>query len=125
MNDAVTKILALADAYRDQPYPFHAEARQALQDELVRLFTPLTDAQIENMAMDDVGLIIDDDSPFCDSDIMEVFELVRNTEKAHGITGKKTAPAERTVQEPTRFDMDMDGSMEPSEFGRWVRYEDI
>ena len=24
----------------------------------------------------------------------------------------------------TRFDLDMDGSMEPSEHGRWVRYED-
>ena len=34
-----------------------------------------------------------------------------------------TQPA--PVQEPTRFDLDMDGSMEPSEFGKWVRYEDI
>ena len=25
----------------------------------------------------------------------------------------------------TRFDMDMDGSMEPSEHGQWVRYEDV
>jgi hypothetical protein len=25
----------------------------------------------------------------------------------------------------TRFDLDMDGSMEPSENGRWVRYEDV
>jgi uncharacterized protein YecT (DUF1311 family) len=24
----------------------------------------------------------------------------------------------------TRFDLDMDGSMEPSEHGPWVRYED-
>ena len=24
----------------------------------------------------------------------------------------------------TRFDLDMDGSMEPSKHGRWVRYED-
>lgn len=24
-----------------------------------------------------------------------------------------------------RFDLDMDGSMEPSENGRWVRYEDV
>ena len=34
-----------------------------------------------------------------------------------------TQPA--PVQEPTRFDLDMDGSMMPSESGRWVRYEDI
>lgn len=26
--------------------------------------------------------------------------------------------------EITRFDIDMDGSMEPSEHGQWVRYED-
>jgi hypothetical protein len=25
----------------------------------------------------------------------------------------------------TRFDLDMDGSMEPSEHGRWVRHEDL
>ena len=25
----------------------------------------------------------------------------------------------------TRFDLDMDGSMEPSEHGSWVRYEDV
>jgi len=28
-------------------------------------------------------------------------------------------------EEITRFDMDMDGSMEPSKHGRWVRYEDV
>jgi hypothetical protein len=28
------------------------------------------------------------------------------------------------MNEITRFDLDMDGSMEPSEHGRWVRYED-
>ncbi len=28
------------------------------------------------------------------------------------------------MDEITRFDLDMDGSMEPSEYGRWVRYED-
>ena len=36
-----------------------------------------------------------------------------------------TATQPAPVQEPTRFDLDMDGSMEPSEFGEWVRYEDI
>ena len=29
------------------------------------------------------------------------------------------------MEEITRFDMDMDGSMEPSEHGQWVRYEDV
>jgi hypothetical protein len=28
------------------------------------------------------------------------------------------------MNEITRFDLDMDGSMEPSEHGRWVRYKD-
>jgi len=28
------------------------------------------------------------------------------------------------MNEITRFDLDMDGSMEPSEHGNWVRYED-
>jgi hypothetical protein len=28
------------------------------------------------------------------------------------------------MKEITRFEMDMDGSMEPSEHGEWVRYED-
>ena len=36
-----------------------------------------------------------------------------------------TSPQPAPAQEPTRFDIDMDGSMEPSEFGAWVRYEDI
>jgi hypothetical protein len=25
----------------------------------------------------------------------------------------------------TRFDLDMDGSMEPAEHGRWIRHEDL
>ena len=29
------------------------------------------------------------------------------------------------MEEITRFDMDMDGSMEPSDHGQWVRYEDV
>jgi hypothetical protein len=28
------------------------------------------------------------------------------------------------MNEITRFDLDMDGSMEPSEHGRWVHYKD-
>jgi hypothetical protein len=28
-------------------------------------------------------------------------------------------------KDTTRFDLDMDGSMEPSEHGRWVRHEDL
>ena len=29
------------------------------------------------------------------------------------------------MEEITRFDMDMDGSMVPSDYGQWVRYEAI
>ena len=29
------------------------------------------------------------------------------------------------MEEITRFDMDMDGSMESSDHGQWVRYEDV
>lgn len=41
----------------------------------------------------------------------------------HQSIAEKKSP-EQTDQ-LTRFDLDMDGSMEPSECGRWVRYEDI
>lgn len=93
MSDTVTKLMRMVDEYahwnRWTSESQTKAARQALQDELVRLFTPLTDEQIEKMAMEEVGLIIDDDSPFSDSDIMKVFELVRGTEAKHGITGVK------------------------------------
>lgn len=42
-----------------------------------------------------------------------------------GLRDANSAPQPAPAQEPTRFDIDMDGSMEPSEFGAWVRYEDI
>lgn len=45
MNDTVTKLLDFADALAQEVKDFghldHSPARQALQDELVRLFTPL------------------------------------------------------------------------------------
>ena len=56
MNDTVTKLMGLADDYADwaeakgKGHCAREEARQALQDELVRLFTPLTDEQLESMA---------------------------------------------------------------------------
>lgn len=50
MNDTVTKLMALADEYANavetRDVPLENAARQALQDELVRLFTPLTDERI-------------------------------------------------------------------------------
>ena len=64
MNDTVTKLITLADRYALQlkfdlvnelngkpteSAPFH---RKALQDELVRLFTPLTDEEITKQYRD-------------------------------------------------------------------------
>lgn len=53
MNDAVTRLMALADQfagsyriYGPQDAPV-LSSRQALQDELQKLFTPLSDDQIE------------------------------------------------------------------------------
>lgn len=52
MNDTVTKLMALADEYmiqeRDGTNGF--EARQTLQDELVKLFTTLTDEPTNDTA---------------------------------------------------------------------------
>lgn len=56
MNDTTKRIMDLADTYRAQPYPFHAEARQALQNELERLFTPL-DIQPPNDAGETMCLV--------------------------------------------------------------------
>ena len=81
MNDTVTKILTLADEYRNAgPHPFNASkvARQALQDELVRLFTPLTPAQIHNA----------DQHPHIMFDTQRI-EFARAVEVLHGITGEK------------------------------------
>ena len=46
MNDTVTKLMALADLYSISPTD---ACRQALQDELVRLFTPLTDEHVDDL----------------------------------------------------------------------------
>lgn len=52
MTDTVTRLMELADEYADSAeakgkgHPKYAEARQALEAELTRLFTPLTEVQI-------------------------------------------------------------------------------
>lgn len=54
MNDTVMKLMEMVDACAGNPYVKGTEShksyleatRQTLQDELVRLFTPLTDEQI-------------------------------------------------------------------------------
>jgi hypothetical protein len=42
--------------------------------------------------------------------------------EAMGLLRGAVAPAEPDL---TRFRIDMDGSMEPDEYGPWVRYEDV
>ena len=89
MNDTVTKILALADDYADVSVG-HEEcratqddldaARQALQDELVRLFTPLTDGAVTT------GYCF---QPHKYEHVRVFMCGVRWAEREHGITGKK------------------------------------
>lgn len=59
MNDTVTKLMALADEYmiqeRDGTNGF--EARQTLQDELVKLFTPLRDELIKEALIQSMSLL--------------------------------------------------------------------
>lgn len=88
MNDTVKRIMQLADWYALQhkfdlvnelnsnPTESSAFHRQVLESELTRLFTPLTDEQIEKIAR---GLPIDDYE----------HDLTRRVEKAHGIGEKQ------------------------------------
>lgn len=73
MHDTVTKLLDYAEgyarAYRGSTYERHA-ARQALQAELVKLFTPLTDEH---------------DNPDAYSTILDAMIFMQ----LHGITGEK------------------------------------
>lgn len=89
MNDTVTKILDLVGEYAEHYAEdrrwgtFTADttkARQALQDELTRLFTPLTDEQI---------------NPLCKETwvVETVKQWVRAIESMHGITGEKNEVA--------------------------------
>ena len=81
MHDTVTKLLDYAEgyarAYRGSTYERHA-ARQALQDELVRLFTPLTDEQIRQAGHLNV-----------EGERMLPYSFARAIEQMHGITGEK------------------------------------
>lgn len=58
MTDTVTRLMALADDYADwamakgQEHPAYLQTRQALQDELQKLFTPLSDDVILEKWMD-------------------------------------------------------------------------
>ena len=81
MTDTVTRLLALADDYalrcyhHDDPDSREA-ARQALEAELVRLFTPLSDEQIHKLAYGAGGI-----------DVPHLM-FARELESCHGIGGK-------------------------------------
>lgn len=84
MNDTVTKLMALADEYmiqeRDGTNGF--EARQALQDEMVKLFTPLTREQVKGI-LSDSGYEDAETDALCD-----FINGIRYGEICHGITGE-------------------------------------
>ena len=85
MTDTVTRLMGLADEYAgsasrcEQPAEHTERKRQALQDELTRLFTPLSQSEVVD--------------GFCkqphDVQFVSVFNAgVRFAEKAHGIGGE-------------------------------------
>ena len=82
MINTVTKLMALADEYANavetRDVPLENAARQALQDELVRLFTPLTDEQIRQAGHLNV-----------EGERMLPYSFARAIEQMHGITGEK------------------------------------
>ena len=86
MNDTVTKLLDYAEgyarAYRGSTYERHA-ARQALQDELTLLFTPLTDEQATKFLRDECIYTSED---ICG---WSFGQGAKWAEKQHGITGEK------------------------------------
>lgn len=89
MHDTVTKLLDYAEgyarAYRGSTYERHA-ARQALQDELTRLFTPLTDEQIASIERE---AWIKYSGTKIAVNTTQGAVMVRMAEKVHGITGEK------------------------------------
>ena len=99
MNDTVTKILELADDFAAATHNYFADQanvvawekmvseRQALQDELTRLFTPLSDEQISN--------VFRNASPgwLEETDTWSFKCGIKFAESRHGITGEKNEPA--------------------------------
>ena len=88
MNDTVTKLLDFADALAQEVKDFghldHSPARQALQDELTRLFTPLTDGAVTT------GYCF---QPHKYEHVRVFMCGVRWAEREHGITGEKNEVA--------------------------------
>lgn len=88
MNDTVTKLMSLADKY-SIAYGWSGDngvrtidARQALQDELVRLCAPLTDEQIRLS-------IPEGDGWKFEVGFDDAVAFAKTIEAIHGITGEK------------------------------------
>lgn len=80
MNDPIEKMMELADALAQEAKDFghldQSPARQALQDELMRLFPPLTNKQIKAISKSlGVG-------------VLSWTVITHAVEKEHGITKK-------------------------------------
>lgn len=83
MNDTVTKLMALADEWANHCrgwLPIDPKYRQALHDELVRLFTPLSDEQIKQAT--GAG------GEYWATSKIYIKAIFQAAEKAHGITGE-------------------------------------
>lgn len=100
MNDTVTKILALADDYADVSVGYEEcratqddldAARQALQDELTRLFTPLRGSEAVYRCRG-CGHIYQEEMSSCDCTVSEPPNMETGVAVFpwHGITGEKT-----------------------------------
>ena len=90
MNDTVTKLMALVDDAIAASHEINHDytiTRQALQDELVRLFTPLTDEQIATVYF---GATEQSLRP---QDNVLAHKFARAIEFQHGITGEKNEVA--------------------------------
>ena len=81
MKDTVTRLMGLIEAYRTAGgREEHWARKDALEAELTRLFTPLSDEQIATIFKNQLGYFIvptQDDTAFA-----------RAVEKAHGIGGE-------------------------------------
>ena len=84
MNDTVSRLMGMIDEYAESHSLTRGEREekyQALQDELVKLFTPLTDEQMDYLHGEaNRGYCIEPE---------EYSKAFRDAEKAHGITGEK------------------------------------
>lgn len=99
MNDTVTKLMELADNFaawaeaKGEGHPTYVEARKELQDELVKLFTPLSETE-PIYKCKCCGHIYQDAMSSCDCTVSAHPDMVAGiaTFPPHGITGESNEP---------------------------------